>query len=61
MMPKGGKSYQVPSKICSVIFGARMPESDRFMIAQALRHEQDLRFREAVIEEDKFTIAIIDA
>jgi hypothetical protein len=38
-----------------------MPESERFMIAQALRHEQDLRFREAVIEEDKFTIAIIDA
>ena len=61
MMPKGGKSYQAPSKIFSVIFGARMPESDRFMIAQALRHEQDLRFREAVIEEDKFTIAIIDA
>ena len=61
MMPKGGKSYQAPSAVRAVIFGARMPEPDRVMVANALRHEQDLQFKEAVIEEGKFSVAIIEA
>ena len=61
IMPKGGKSYQAPSATRAVIFGARMPELDRIMVARALRHEQELQFKEAVIEDDRFSVAIIDA
>lgn len=59
-MPQGGKSYLAPSAARAVIFGARMSEPDRTMVAHALRHERDLRFKEAVIAEDKFSITIID-
>lgn len=59
IMPKGGKSYQAPSATLAVIFGARMPEPDRILVAHALRHERGLQFKEAVIEEDKFSVAII--
>ena len=61
IMPVGGKSYKAPSGIRSVIFGARMPDSDRVMVARALQHRKELQFMEAVIEEDSFSVGIIEA
>lgn len=60
MMPQGGRSYQAPSPTKAVIFGTRMPESDRTMIAHALRHSEGVQFKEAVIREGKFSIEILD-
>jgi len=61
MMNEGDKSFQAPSAIVSVIFGARMAESDRAMIAQTLRHQPDINFKEARLKEGKFLIEIVDA
>ena len=60
MMNEGGKNYQAPSSIVAVIFGARMPESDRIMVAQALRHQEEIRFKEAILKEGHFSIEIVD-
>ena len=54
------RNFQAPSAIVSVIFGARMPESDRVMITQALRHQPDINFKEARLKEGKFLIEIWD-
>lgn len=61
MMAKGNKDYQAPSSLVSVIFGARMPESDRVMVAQALRHQPNIEFKEAILKEGEFIIEIIAA
>lgn len=60
MMPEGNKTFQAPSAITAVIFGARMPESDRVMITHALRHEENIQFKEAVLKESQFLIEIVD-
>ena len=60
MMNEGGKNYQAPSAVTTVIFGARMPESDRIMIAQALRHQEGICFKEAILKEGQFLIEIAD-
>lgn len=60
IMPEGNKPFQAPSKVLSVIFGARMPESDRTMIAYALRNEADITFKEARLIDGKFLLEIVD-
>ena len=59
MMPEGDKAYEAPSSVVSVIFGARMPESERIMVAQALRHQPEIEFKEALLVEGEFLIEII--
>ncbi len=61
MMTEGDKSFQAPSAVLSVIFGARMPEADRILIARALRHEVNVGFKEAVLREGEFIVQIVDA
>ncbi len=61
MMTEGDKSFQAPSAALSVIFGARMPEADRILIARALRHEVNVGFKEAVLKEGEFIVEIVDA
>ena len=60
MMNEGDKSFQAPSAIISVAFGARMPESDRVMLARVLRHQPDINFKEARLKEGQFLIEIVD-
>ena len=60
IMPNGGSSYQAPSPLTAVIFGARMAESERTMVKHALRHNQNVAFKEAVIQDEKFCIEIRD-
>lgn len=59
-MNEGNKSYQAPSAIIAVIFGVRMPEHDRIMIADALRHQPEIEFKEAKLKEGKFEIEVVD-
>ncbi|MDQ7838393.1 MAG: DUF2971 domain-containing protein [Thermodesulfobacteriota bacterium] len=61
MMNEGDKAYQAPSSVVSVIFGARMPESDRIMVAQALRHQPEIEFKEAILRQGEFLIEIVEA
>lgn len=56
----GNMSYFALSTIVSVIFGERMPESDRSMITHALRHEKNIQFKKAVLRKDHFLIDIVD-
>jgi hypothetical protein len=60
MMPQGDKAYEAPSSVISVIFGSRMPESDRIMLAQALRHQPKIEFKEARLSESDFLIEIVN-
>lgn len=61
MMPEGNHSYQATSDVISVIFGARMPETERIMLARALRHRPSIAFKEARVVEGKFHLEILDA
>lgn len=61
MTNEGNKSHQAPSKIVSVIFGARMPEQDRIMVARTLRHQPEIQFKEARLAEGQFEIELVDA
>ena len=58
LMAHGGKSYQAPSPITSIIFGARMPESERTMVQNALRHSGEIDFKEAVLQEGRFRLEL---
>lgn len=58
MMTEGNKTYESPT-VLSIIFGARMPESERVMVAEALRHQSDIAFKEARLAEGEFLIEII--
>jgi hypothetical protein len=60
IMAEGNKSFQAPSTILSLAFGARMPESDRRMIAFALRNERQIAFKEAKLIEGKYKLEIVD-
>jgi hypothetical protein len=46
MTNEGNKVHLAPSKILSIIFGARVPEADRVMLAHALRHESGIEFKQ---------------
>lgn len=59
MTNEGNKAHQAPSRILSVIFGARMPEADRIMISHALRHEPDIEFKQARLKEGQFAIEVV--
>jgi Protein of unknown function (DUF2971) len=58
MMTHGDRAYQAPSSIQSVTFGARMPEADRTMITYALRHAENIQFKEAVLSEQSFIVEV---
>ena len=58
LMSEGNMSYQAPAPVTSVIFGARMPEADRILVARALRHQDDIQFQEAVVEESRFAVVL---
>ncbi|HQQ74995.1 MAG TPA: DUF2971 domain-containing protein [Pseudomonadales bacterium] len=57
---EGSKTLKTPSEALSIIFGARMPESDRVMIRYALRHNKIVAFKEARLKEGHFTIEITE-
>ena len=59
MTNEGNKVHQAPSAIVSVIFGARMPEQDRLMVAHAHNHHPEIEFKEARLMEGQFTIEVI--
>jgi len=60
MMSEGDKNYAMPSKITSIIFGAKMPESDRRKITEVLREDQEIIFKEAFLVDGKFEINLRD-
>jgi DUF2971 family protein len=60
MMTEGNKPFQAPSEVISVVFGARMPETERIMIAHALRHRPAVAFKEARLVEGKFLLEIVE-
>lgn len=57
---EGNISIPAPSNVTAVIFGARMPEAERAMVATALRHQKNIQFKEARLREGHFSIDIID-
>lgn len=58
MTTRGDQSYVAPSPVRSVTFGARMPTADRELIAHVLRDSLNTEFREALISEGQFTLAV---
>jgi len=60
MMNEANKPYQAPSEVVSVIFGARMPEAERIMIAHALRHRPSITFKEARLVEGRFLLEVVE-
>lgn len=60
MMNEGNKPFQAPSEVVSVVFGARMPEPKRILIAHALRHRPAIAFKEARLVEGKFLLEIVE-
>ncbi|MDP1558509.1 MAG: DUF2971 domain-containing protein [Nitrosomonas sp.] len=60
IMGEGNKSCRALSAVISVTFGARMPESDRLMVSQALKHESDIKFMQANLRDDRYEIEISD-
>lgn len=56
IMQEGGRSFRAPAKITSIIFGARMPIEEKVMLFQALRHKENIEFKEAKLLEDRFAI-----
>jgi hypothetical protein len=61
MTDKGNCSFTAPSKMVSIIFGARMPDSDREIITRALRHQPEITFKLASLKEGTFLLDIVDA
>ena len=59
MINKGDNTHLAPSRISSVIFGARMPEQDRVMIRNAIKHHHEIKFKEAKLKDDSFLIEIL--
>ena len=58
MMNVGDKEYQDPSNITSVIFGAKMPESNRLPIMNILQRNYKITFKETVLAEGQFKLEI---
>ncbi|MEE4075186.1 DUF2971 domain-containing protein [Pseudomonas viridiflava] len=56
--PVGGKLYRAPAPVSAVIFGARMPETEKRDIYELLRPTNSVQFREAFMLEDGFSIGI---
>jgi hypothetical protein len=56
LMHEGGRCFQSPSTLTSIIFGARMSLEDKVMLYQALRKKKELVFKEAELLEDRFGI-----
>ncbi len=56
---EGGKSFQFPCEIKSIIFGLKMREQNRYTIRRILENRGVL-FREAVIEKGRFALRIND-
>lgn len=60
MMPEGDKGYQSPSKITTVIFGAKMPIDDRVTVRNILNDEVDVVYKEAILADGHFKLEIKD-
>lgn len=55
---EGNKSFNAPSEITAVIFGARMPPSERTMLREAIKHKSNIQLKEASLCEDRFAVEI---
>ena len=56
IMHEGGRSFQAPSSVTSVIFGTRMPLEEKIMIHNALRHKDGISFKHAQLQDDRFAV-----
>lgn len=56
IMDEGDRSFQAPSKVTSVIFGARMPIEEKVMVHHALRHKRGISFKQAQLPDDRFAV-----
>lgn len=57
---EGGRSYQAPSNVTSLIFGARMSSDEKIMMHRSLRHKEGILFKQALVRDDRFGITITD-
>ena len=57
---EGGKAFQFPCEIKSVIFGLKMSDQNRYTIRRILEN-RNITFKEATKDERKFAIRISDA
>ena len=55
---EGNKSVSAPSEITAIIFGARMPLSERMMFREAIKHKPNIQLKEAGLCEDRFAVEI---
>ena len=60
LMKEGNRSYAVPSDVLSIIFGARMPQSEREMVRNSLQSQPSIAFKEARLVEGQFRLQIVD-
>jgi hypothetical protein len=56
--PVGGKLYRAPAPVSAIIFGARMPETEKRDISELLHRTSFVDFREAFMLEDGFSIGV---
>lgn len=56
LMHEGNRAFQAPSKVTSVIFGAKMPLDEKVMIHHALRNKAGISFRQALLPDDRFAV-----
>ena len=57
----GGKAHQFDFDITGIIFGIRMPETERYTIRNVLANRSNVSFREAKKSRSEFKIEIVDA
>lgn len=56
IMHEGDRVFQYPSKVASVIFGAKMPIHEKVMIYHALKHKTGISFKQALLSDDRFAV-----
>lgn len=59
MVSRGNVTHLSPFPMGSIIFGARMPRSDRMLVRNAVRH-RDIRFKEAKLRQGTFILDVVD-
>ena len=57
--PEGGKSFQFPCDIKSIIFGLKMPEKNKYTIRNILKNEKTV-FKQATLHKSMFSVEIVD-
>lgn len=58
LAPEGNKNYPARSPVLAVIFGQRMPISDRKIVEDALRSKPQIKLKEAILDESRFAIQL---